>query len=248
MRPMAYSGQMRFLGVDLGWYGKPSGVAALAWSRGALRICSLDRLSGMDAILRWVEQEAGTEDAVAAVDAPLVIANETGSRPVDRQMTSAYGRFHAGCHAANRRRPFAALTSGFAAELERRGFRHAPLLRPRQPGRYQIEVHPHAATIELFRLDRIVKYKKGPFAARAKELARLRALMLERLPRLDPPLAALGLPELPEQGLAALKAVEDRLDAVMAAYIGAWWWHRGAEGSRVFGSAAEGYVVVPAGS
>src|SRR5262249_16641397 len=133
-------------------------------------------------------------------------------------------------------------------ELERRGFRHGPLLRARQPGRHQIEVHPHAAMVELFRLDRIIKYKKGTFAARAEELRRMRNLMVTRLPGMDPPFAPEGLPEIPDSGVAALKGVEDRLDAVIAAYVAAHWWRWGTERNRAFGSESEGYIIVPARS
>ena len=80
------------------------------------------------------------------------------------------------------------------------------------------------------------------------ELARLRELMLARLPRLDPPLLVDDLPAIPARGLAALKAVEDRLDAVIAAYVAAHWWYWGAKRNRVVGGEAEGYIIVPARS
>ena len=38
-----------------------------------------------------------------AIDAPLVVPNATGQRPVDRLVTRQYGRFHAGAYPANRR-------------------------------------------------------------------------------------------------------------------------------------------------
>jgi len=70
---------------------------------------------------------------------------------------------------------------------------------PRKPGRFQIEVHPHAATVNLFGLDRIVKYKKGVRGKRANELRRLRKLMLTHLPILTPALS-LRLPAVPKSG------------------------------------------------
>ena len=42
---------------------------------------------------------------------------------------------------------------------------------------------------------------------------------------------------------AAMKDVEDRMDAVMCAYVGAHWWHWGTERNLVCGSAQEGYIV-----
>src|SRR5262245_20051812 len=136
-RRIAYCREMRFIGVDLGWYGKPTGLAALEFAGECLRITALDRVTGGPAILDWIGHVVGAGPAMIAIDAPTVIPNPQGSRPAERQVTSAYGRYHAGCHASNLGRPFAKLTTGLAAELERRGFAHAAQIEPRWPGRYQ---------------------------------------------------------------------------------------------------------------
>jgi predicted RNase H-like nuclease len=103
-------------------------------------------------------------------------------------------------------------------------------------------VHPHAATVNLFGLDRIVKYKRGTRRQRARELRRLRTLALSRLPALDPALQVC-LPPVPRTG--KLKTVEDKIDAVMCAYIGAHWWHWGTQRNRLYGNEQTGYIVVP---
>jgi hypothetical protein len=79
------------------------------------------------------------------------------------------------------------------------GFQHGPRMEARAEGRFQIEVHPHAASVSLFGLDRIVKYKRGTREVRAAGLRRLRGLMLARLPVLDPALP-LRLPTVPSRG------------------------------------------------
>ncbi|HYN14945.1 MAG TPA: DUF429 domain-containing protein [Terriglobales bacterium] len=122
-------------------------------------------------------------------------------------------------------------------------FRHGVEMSPRQPGRFQIEVHPHAAAVSLFELPRIIKYKRGRRAERAKELTRLRHLLRSRLPFLQPSLGLPRLPRIPKAG--SLKPVEDQIDAVFCAYIAAYWWFWGKERNWVFGSLAEGYIVVP---
>lgn len=61
----------RFVGVDLGWYGKPSGLASLEWSGGELIQRKLDRLERPDEILGWIDSETGKGNAVVGVDAPL---------------------------------------------------------------------------------------------------------------------------------------------------------------------------------
>src|SRR5436190_24008684 len=131
-----------FLGVDLGWYGKPSGLASIELDGSTLRLRNVARLEAVGEILAWIESEAGTGSAVAGVDAPLVIPNPSGIRSAERSLNADFRRFHAGCHAANLGRPFAANVIGFSRRLEAIGFRHGAAMEPRQPGRFQIEIHP----------------------------------------------------------------------------------------------------------
>jgi predicted RNase H-like nuclease len=231
-----------FIGVDLGWYGKPSGLASIRFDGADLRLHHIARVESVDEIVGWILTEAGNGSAVAAVDAPLVIANQTGIRSAERDLNRDFRRFHAGCHAANLGRPFAPKVIAFSRRLEAAGFRHGALLQPRQEGRFQIEVHPHAASVSLFGLDRIVKYKRGPRAARARELRRLRRLIAARLPVLDPAVPV-RLPSVPVTG--STKPAEDKIDAVLCAYIGAHWWFWGPARNTLYGSETDGYIVVP---
>jgi predicted RNase H-like nuclease len=231
-----------FLGVDLGWYGKPSGLASLALEGSVVRLRSIARLERTCDILDWIRTEAGSGSAVVAVDAPLVIRNQTGIRPVERELNRDFRRFHAGCHAANLGRPFAANVVAFSRLLESAGFRHGAAMNARQSGCFQIEVHPHAATVNLFHLHRIVKYKRGVRAVRARELGRLRSLMLSCLPHMEPSLS-LRLPRVPVTGL--IKPVEDQIDAVLCAFIAAHWWRWTTARNRLYGVVESGYIVVP---
>jgi predicted RNase H-like nuclease len=231
-----------FIGVDLGWYGKPSGLASIRLEGSELRLRSIARLEGVDEILGWIESETGSGSAIAAVDAPLVIRNQTGIRGAERELNRDFRRFHAGCHAANLGRPFAQNVISFSRRLAALGFGHGVSMQPRQPGRFQIEIHPHAATVSLFGLDRIVKYKRGLRDAKASGLRRLRTLATSRLPTVDPPLSV-RLPSVPRTGNT--KSVEDRIDAVLCAYIGAHWWFWGTQRNRLYGTEADGYIVVP---
>lgn len=239
---MSPVGQVVFLGVDLGWYGKPSGLASIAINREGLYLRQATRLQDTDDILDWIQSEAGDGSAVVAVDAPLVIPNRTGIRGAEREMNREFRRFHAGCHAANLGRPFAQNVLSFSRRLAALGFGHGAEMTAHQQGRFQIEVHPHAATVNLFDLPRIVKYKRGRRAVRAKGLRRLRRLMLSRLPLLDPALS-LRLPGVPTTG--NLKPVEDQIDAVLCAYIAAHWWFWATRRNHVYGCGEAGYIVVP---
>ena len=239
---MSRIGNIRFLGVDLGWYGKPSGLASIEVNPEGLCLRKLTRLQTTDDILAWIQSETGNGSAVVAVDAPLVIRNRTGIRDAEREMNHEFRRFHAGCHAANLGRPFAQNVLSFSRRLADLGFGHGADMTARDKGRFQIEVHPHAATVNLFDLPRIVKYKRGRRAARATELRRLRRLMLSRLPLLHPALS-LRLPAIPNTG--NLKPVEDQIDAVLCAYIAAHWWFWASQRNHVYGCVGTGYLVVP---
>jgi predicted RNase H-like nuclease len=231
-----------FIGVDLGWYGKPSGLASIVLEESGLRLRNIARLEGVDEILGWIQSETGSGSAVVGVDAPLVIQNQTGIRAAERELNRDFRRFHAGCHAANLGRPFARKVIGFSCRLEALGFAHGTSLQPRQEGCFQIEIHPHAATVNLFGLDRIVKYKRGLREQKARELRRLRTLTLARLPALEPALS-LRLPMVPTTG--STKPVEDKIDAVLCAYIAAHWWFWGTGRNTVYGTKRDGYIVVP---
>ncbi|MDX2097288.1 MAG: DUF429 domain-containing protein [Leptolyngbyaceae cyanobacterium bins.59] len=236
--------EMKFLGIDLGWSSGSSGVCCLGWQQGKLTLLSLDRLTDLAAILAWVDAWIPSDEfGMIAVDAPTLIPNQTGMRLPDRLAHHHFGRYHAGCYPANLNRPFAARTVGFGLSLEARGFHHAPTIVPQQPGRYQIEVFPHPAIVQLFGLSQILKYKKGKLGDRRLELARLRQYIREKLPLTEPPLTV-ELPSIPQKG-TDLKAVEDQLDSLMCAYIAAHWWYWGTERTLVLGDRAAGYIVVP---
>lgn len=239
---------MRFLGLDLGWQNGPSGVCCLQWGANGLQLAALDRRPTHAAVLDWVDAQAPPGvPAMAAVDAPTIIPNQTGMRLPDRLTHQKFGKYHAGCYPANRQRPFAPLLLAFSQALLNRGFEHAPTLTPRQPGRYQIECFPHPAMVHLFQLPRILKYKKGRLAERRAELGRLRSHILAHLPRHQPSLRiqAQDLPEIPERG-PALKAVEDQLDSLICAYAAAHWWYWGLARNWVLGNLETGFIVVPA--
>jgi predicted RNase H-like nuclease len=231
-----------FIGVDLGWYGKPSGLASIGLTEGGFCLQRVTRLEHSNEILHWIESQSGSGDSVVAVDAPLIIRNHTGIRPAERELNRDFHRFHAGCHAANLGRPFAPNVLSFSRSLAALGFPHGAAMMPQEAGRFQIEVHPHAAAVNLFGLSRIVKYKRGRRNQKANELGRLRKLMVSRLRFMNPPLR-LRLPAVPCG--ESLKPVEDQIDAVLCAYVAAHWWCWGNQRNHLYGTREEGYIVVP---
>jgi predicted RNase H-like nuclease len=247
---------MKFIGIDLGWKSQPSGLCCLEWIDGQLQLLDLDRQEAIADILTWIDRTVKpNEPAIIAVDAPTLIPNDTGSRLPDKLTHKYFGKYHAGCYPANKNLPFADRTVNFGLELESRGYIHAPTIEPQKLSRYQIEVFPHPAIVNLFNLERILKYKKGRLSDRRLELIKLQNYLLHILPSFSPALRLCGslrqaagasmFPlQIPTTG-AALKATEDKLDSLICAYVGAYWWYWGEQRNLVLGDRTTGYIVIP---
>jgi predicted RNase H-like nuclease len=222
---------VRCVGVDLGWTSGASGLALLEVRGRALHYVESARLLALDDVLQWIASRGAD---VVAVDAPLRLGNASGMRACEKEAHRLYGKFDAGCYPSSQSSPFAARTTGFSAALASLGF---PLVHPHE--HCQFECFPHVLTVELFGLEKIFKYKKGPRAARFEELSRLRRTMKERLPvkNLE------QLPEIPRKG--DLKPVEDELDSVLCAYAAYHWGRWGLKRNRILGDEEEGCMVVP---
>ncbi|CCH64760.1 hypothetical protein RINTHM_2840 [Richelia intracellularis HM01] len=249
---------MKFLGVDFGWKSQPSGLCSLALVHKKLQIIDIDHQELIEDILAWIDEWIPPgKSGIIAVDAPTLIPNVTGSRLPDRLTHKYFGRYHAGCYPANRNLPFAERTIKFGLELEARGFAHAPTIKPRKLGRYQIEVFPHTAIIHFFNLQRILKYKKGPIKERLQELLKLYNYITGILPSLEPALNIQSSSIVKKLGLFSidfffssptsteLKIVEDKLDSLICAYVAAYWWYWGKDRNLILGDASTGYIISP---
>ena len=170
-------------------------------------------------------------------------------RLADKLTHQHFGCYHAGCYPANLGLRFAERTTGFSKSLLAKNFQHAPKIQPQSQGRYQIEVFLHPATIDLFGLEKILKYKKGKIAARRKELDRLRGYITDVLPQLEPGLNPACLKKIPaiadRQSGKELKAIEDMLDSLLCAYVAAHWWYWGEAKNMVLGNLDTGYILIP---
>ncbi|MCT0252859.1 DUF429 domain-containing protein [Synechocystis sp. CS-94] len=247
---------MKFIGIDLGWRSGESGLCRLQLEStptgDRLGIEDITCRLSLEDIFAWLDGGVKvTDGAMVAVDAPTIIPNASGTRLPDRLTHKYFGKYHAGCYPANLARPFATRTITVGNLLEERGFLHAPDIESQRQGRYQIEVFPHPAMVKLFQLERIIKYKKGNLAQKKRGLRELQSHITEVLPQLTPALE-LTLPpgiELwrsPEElNGKQLKHLEDQLDSLICAYIGAHWWYWGRERNWVLGDQASGYIVVP---
>lgn len=243
----------RFVGLDLAWSPRNNSAAVVLEASAAVATwCGHAERLGDDAeLLAFLRQAAGTGPALIAIDAPLVVPNVEGARPVDRQITSLFGRYGAGCYPAYRNRP-GGCTRGerIVDGLSAAGFVQNPYIHTRQAVRSVFEVYPHPAMISLFELDRTLKYKARPKRSldlRRSELVRLRDFITSlrhRQPAMFMP-AIVTHRRIDALRGVAFKRYEDLLDAAVCAYIAFYAWYWGPESYQVYGDMGTGYILVP---
>ena len=233
---------MLLIGLDLAWGEKNSdGVCLIRYARRRAHVLGYAYPHGDVSLIAALGSHLQPDEpAFAAIDAPIVCPNPTGARPVDRLTHTLFHREHAACHPANLTqcprppRVLARLATdlGFVAGWQG----SAP--------RLAAEVYPHPAMVRLFRLPRIIKYKKGPVADRRREFRRLQGLLRDLLAA-EFPILTLDS-ETPALLVAPWsKPVEDRTDALFCALIALWHVHYRGTRSEILGDLATGFILLP---
>ncbi len=221
-----------YIGVDLSWSGKkPTGVAVIE-----------------DTHVRFSDTVITDEDIHAiiaryprariAIDAPLVVPNTTGRRAAEAQCQALFGKHNAGAHPANKTllTKWSGVVRGeeLLKTLMSCGWTHDPTF---QSAGSVAEVYPHAASIGLFGLEKILPYKARPhrtYETRWDALEQLQELLRERVA--FSPYTIRGV-----RG-NELKKVEDILDAIFCAVI-ARHAHQNPEDVVVMGSVETGSIT-----
>jgi len=246
-----------FIGIDLAWSDRNNTAAAAIKAQhgqGELIHCK-ERLGTNDEIIAFISEIAKAEPAIVGIDAPLLVPNKSGTRPCDLKVTREFGHYHAGAFPANRKileRVFNGRVRGeeLVRELEAMGFTHDyNIAHHPNTCRQVVEVYPHPATINLFKLPQILKYKRRKGRSpedRRKALSELQQHIIS-LKEAKPCLQIEGKELLTITSLlgSRLKVREDLLDAILCAHIvyHAWYW--GEQGYEVFGDLEEGYILLP---
>jgi predicted RNase H-like nuclease len=230
------------IGIDLAWGEKKAdGVCFIEAHRNGSRVAGYAYPKGDDALLESIAPAIGREHKVlVTIDAPIICPNATGTRPVDRLTHTLFHREHAACHPANSTK--CPRPQRILGKLKDFGVQ--PGWRDRHGKKLAAEVYPHPAMVRLFRIPRIIKYKKGPVAARRAEFGRLQRLLKTCLRRRFPSLA------LDPESRSLLnatwnKSVEDRLDAFFCAMIGLWHWQYRGKRSEIIGDMHTGFILLP---
>jgi predicted RNase H-like nuclease len=235
---------MYVVGLDLAWGEKnQSGVAVIESDGRLLHVgVAQDDAGIIDAVASY------TRDAcLVAIDAPLIVNNATGHRPCEIALNRDFQRFEAGARPAFTDKP---------EFKDPRGARLATALgldmdSASSASRRAVEVYPHPATIVMFELEKTLKYKRGDFADRQRDLLKLMA-HIEELDDATPRLRVnrnMTWVELRKRVEAATRPGQldtdgDPVDAVLCAYVALYWYHR-PEDVTVYGDFETGYIVTP---
>ncbi len=220
----------RLIGIDLAWSERNgTGCAELVREGDELTLTRIGICHSIDEMVKWIDPKRG--EWVVAVDAPLVICNQTGSRVADQQPSKLYQPYEAGAYPAN---------------LNRLGKDHrgGQLLRALKgpdttlveqgsdinSGSLIFETYPHIVMVELFGLEKTIKYKKGKVACRRRGQRKLAKKIRKHLCGSSASLRLRPNDELdcllrePDPILRGrdLKSREDKLDALICAYTAAW--------------------------
>jgi predicted RNase H-like nuclease len=237
------------IGIDLAWGGRaPSGIAVVDPSGRLLATAAVHSDEEIDHVVApWIGSPC-----LVAFDAPLHVVNATGRRPCESLLTRAFAAQHAGTYPSNTGMPHFA-DGGRAVRLARRYDLAVDAHVAPAPGqRRGLEVYPHSATVAVFDLDQVLKYK-----ARSGRTLATRRAALDRLVELIAGLAEpSGLPRLyAPHGFAslrqeiaaaptgaALRRLEDPTDAILCAYVGMLFL---AGRTCVIGDSETGAIVTP---
>lgn len=237
---------MRLAGLDMAWRPdrNPSGLAV-----GALKADTLE-------LTHWSVAQRNVNELVfelanhkldgIAVDAPLIINNESGQRACEAELNRVFRSAKAGCHPSNLSLYPDAPSVALANLLRGMGFVHLGNAR-----RFMFECYPHPSMVELFGWQERLLYKRGSVRERKEGqvtlASALRSLQAAKL--------GLSIPDDMQNRLepdyvrslkgSAVKDNEDALDALMCLYIAALY-ATGVEG-YCFGDVQNGYVWVPKG-
>ena len=262
---------MRFLGVDLAWgegtERRPANETGLVCLDGTGAVIEAGWARGLDETLDWIRDKTREADWLMAVDAPLVVNNQTGQRLCEKQVGQRYGRWKVSANTTNLSSPRKAGVA-LLSRMAMVGWQHTDgRAGPPGSGRHVFECYPYTTIVgvtELGYVDERPRYKRKPKGLSTAAWRPQRAAacddLLARLARLDttdPPLVLKSHPvtrtllqEPSPNAEAAYKHREDLLDAALCAWTAALWWRHGLNRCQVLGGddggARAATIIAPA--
>lgn len=246
----------RYLGVDLAW---GEGTAARRANETGLTmldatgtVLEAGWARGIDAVAAWLIEVARPGDVIA-IDAPLIVVNETGMRECEREVGRRYGRWKVAANASSLNLAWLGGVT-LRVALEAAGFCYTDGSHPPAADAIEFfECYPYTTLVGAPEFGYDVerpRYKRLALALPTHERRAFRALECDELVRrmstlttADPPLdlrshpmtSALLTSPSPLND-ATYKHREDLLDAVLCAWTAALWDRCGLARCQILGA------------
>jgi predicted RNase H-like nuclease len=245
---------MYFIGLDLAWSPKNgSGIAILEGGKNRAELIASGIVYSDSDIVDYINRHVSNNPAFIAIDAPLIVPNETGRRHVEALVGNLFRKYDAGAHPSNRQR-LAQWSGTIRGEeisklLEKEKYTHDPEIKQYEEKRKFFEVFPHPSMVVLFQMNKILQYKAKPhrdydfrwgefkkYQNYLKELANKKPAVI--IPK---KVTSQNVKKLKSQ---ALKDYEDLLDGIFCAYIAYYAWCN-PEKCEILGDMNKGYILTP---
>ena len=244
-----------YIGVDLAWgegtATRTANESGLALIDDTGRVLHAGWVRGIAAVADWIAETAGP-GSVLAIDAPLVIHNQSGMRLCERQTGMGYGRWKVSANASN---TVMGWQGGVALRnrLEEIGFRYSDGITPPNPlDRTFVECYPFTTIVGMEELgyeDERPRYKRLDKALTSTLGRQGRAAACDELIRrmiglatANPPLDILShevsrmlVDEPSPIDNIPYKHREDMLDALLCAWTAAIWHQHGDTRVQILG-------------
>lgn len=221
---------MRVIGLDPAWGRKnPDGLCLIEGNR-IIETQLLPSSETAVVIARLTPHHV-------AIDAPIVVPNALGGRPIDALITSHFHHFKIACYPGNQKN--CARILELVASLKQQGYR--PSLSAKTQ-RALSEVYPHLSIVRLFGLPERLLYKKGLVAQKRTVFSQLQHHLRDYLTARNFELSS-QVTELLRTPWT--KGIEDQTDALICALTA--HLHVSSEGKMTesLGDLETGFIVYP---
>ena len=242
-----------FVGIDLAWSVKNnSGVCILVHEKNKCKLIHAGVALSDEEIIEIIKKNVGSNPALIAIDAPLIVPNESGRRKAEDLTSQLFIKYHASPYPTNRKNmtKWSEDIRGetLSKRLEKEKFKQDPYIKLHEYTRKFFEVYPHPAIVSMFNLDKIIEYKWKPKRSRQyvlKEFDRYRMHIKKfckknniELPKkiIDKDLSSLSKKD--------MKAYEDMMDGIFCSLISYYAWSYPDE-CAVLGNMTTGYILTP---
>ena len=240
-----------FTGFDSAWTrGNRGAIAQIVDFGDSLELTELTTASFEEALLPINANVAGSNLEIIAIDQPLIVPNENGSRPVEGVFRPLLGSLGGAIQPSSRSRigmfddaaPIWSFLRALDADADVNAIPGA------SAGRFAFEVYPVAAQIGLrsrfSQPERLLKYNPaGRKTFRPDDWLAMCSLVANEADRLGID----GVTDWCQWARSAKphKCDQDKLDSLICALIAYTWWRDGLSACAVIGDLQAGYIVSP---